>query len=143
MLDMALQLAPIIIGLTIRVLVRRDGADRVYRYAQIHNAGEEARIEVRPSRPMLPTYTGHRETAVDEDRQGPFVDVQYAAGPDHPFVIHSVRPDDTLEGILLRFRVRLAELKRWNAFPGAQYNACAELRIPKRLLPLDFVPKQR
>ena len=58
-----------------------------------------------------------------------------------PFYHHRISPDDTLEGILIRHNIKLAELKRWNAFPGRQFNACTELRIPKRLLPPDFTPQ--
>ena len=58
-----------------------------------------------------------------------------------PFYRHRVAPEDTLEGVLIRHRIKLAELKRWNAFPGRQFNACTELRIPKRLLPPDFTPQ--
>ena len=57
------------------------------------------------------------------------------------FVYHRVSPADTLEGILLRYRVKLHQLKRWNAFPGSAFACLSELRVPKSVLPPDFVPQ--
>ena len=61
--------------------------------------------------------------------------------PRDAFVTHRVSPADTLEGILLRYRVKLHQLKRWNAFPGSAFACLSELRVPKAVLPPDFVPQ--
>ena len=142
----AAQFAPVLTMFVMRALARESRGDRAHRYAQVHNAGEEERFGLQragAASAASHTYAGRRDAAAmtgGMDRRGPFADVDYPGGdgPDNPFVIHSVRPCDTLEGILLRYRIRLAEMKRWNAFPGRQYNVCAELRIPKRLLPPNF-----
>lgn len=52
------------------------------------------------------------------------------AQPVADFYEHVVMPDDTLQGICLRYRTKPHTLRRHNDFPGDNFRMCTVLRIP-------------
>ena len=116
----------------------RDGGGGVHSYQYVRVGARVQHVHTARGRPY--GATTHSARISGAGKTLPFADVRYDEGSD-PFVVHTVRADDTLEGILIRYRVTLSELKVWNAFPGRQYGVCKQLRIPRCLLPPGFVPQ--
>lgn len=69
----------------------------------------------------------------NERPQHPSLGIQNTAVADDPMVVeHTVMPDDTLQGICLRYNVSVTEVRRINLFSGSSIQCKKSLLIPVR-----------